>query len=82
MFLMRKMKNKPINQAFFIDVLGIIELFSILMSNLSKIYWTWICPIIMKWMLSADSDYEKILNKKPEKAIENYDDLRAFENRW
>jgi len=35
----------------------------------------------MKWMLSADSDYEKILNKKPEKAIENYDDLRAFENR-
>jgi hypothetical protein len=37
---MRKMKNKPINQAFFIDVLGIIELFSILMSNLTKIYWT------------------------------------------
>ncbi len=35
----------------------------------------------MKWMLSADSDYEKILEKNPEKAIENYDDLRAFENR-
>ena len=35
----------------------------------------------MKWMLSGDSDYEKILEKNPEKAIENYDDLRAFENR-
>ncbi len=35
----------------------------------------------MKWMLSADSDYEKILNKKAELSIENYDDLRAFENR-
>jgi len=78
---MRKMKNKPINQAFLIYVLGIIELLSILIPNLTKIYWTRICPIIMKWMLSADSDYEKILNKKPEKAIENYDDLRAFENR-
>ncbi len=35
----------------------------------------------MKWILSADSDYEKILEKNHEKAIENYDDLRAFENR-
>ncbi len=35
----------------------------------------------MKWMLLADSDYEKILNKNPEKTIGNYDDLRAFENR-
>jgi hypothetical protein len=75
------MKNKPIIQAFFIYVLRIIELFSILMANLTKIYWTLICPIIMKWMLSEDSDYEKIMNKKLEKAIENYDDLRAFENR-
>jgi len=32
-------------------------------------------------MLSEDSDYEKISNMNPEKAIENYDDLRAFENR-
>jgi len=39
-----------------------------------KIYWTKIYPIIMKWRLSKDSDYEKILNKNPEKAIENYDD--------
>ena len=46
-----------------------------------KIYWTLIYPIIMKWMLSGDSDYEKILETNPEKAIENYDDLRAFENR-
>ncbi len=38
-------------------------------------------PIIMKWMLSADSDYEKNFEKNPEKVIENYDDLRAFENR-
>ena len=35
----------------------------------------------MRWIPSADSDYEKILKKNPEKAIENYDDLRAFENR-
>ncbi len=35
----------------------------------------------MKLMLLADSDYEKILNKNPEKTIGNYDDLRAFENR-
>jgi hypothetical protein len=32
-------------------------------------------------MLSADSDYKKIMKKNPEKDIENYDDLRAFENR-
>ncbi len=36
MFLMRKMKNKPINQAFFIYVLGIIELLSILMFKFNK----------------------------------------------
>ncbi len=35
----------------------------------------------MKCMPSADIDYEKMLNKNPEKAIENYDDLMAFENR-
>ena len=38
-------------------------------------------PNTIKWMLAADSDYEKILNKNPEKAIGNYDDLRPFENR-
>jgi hypothetical protein len=38
-------------------------------------------PNTIKWMLAADSDYEKILNKNPEKAIENYDDLKPFENR-
>ena len=32
-------------------------------------------------MLSADSDHKKIMKKNPEKAIENYDDLRVFENR-
>jgi len=38
-------------------------------------------PNTIKWMLAGDSDYEKILNKNPEKAIENYDDLKPFENR-
>ena len=38
-------------------------------------------PNSMKGILSTDSDYEKILNKNPEKAIENYDDLKPFENR-
>jgi len=78
---MRKMKNTPIIRDFFIDILGIVKLFSILMLYLIKKYWTLICPIIKKWIQSADGDYKKILNKIPEKPIENYGDLRVFENR-
>jgi len=63
------MRIMPINQAFFIDFSGFIWLFSILTSIFKKIYWTRIHPIIMKWIPSMDSDYEKILTKNPEKTI-------------
>jgi hypothetical protein len=38
-------------------------------------------PSSLMMLPSVDSGLEKILGNNPKKAVENYDDLMAFENR-